>query len=146
MVTQKTMSQITWCLVLELVFKEQTHGSQCVFGVIRFFCDTINDFYLFFPGRIVTIHQCNNLPAYPLLVFNRPLHNMADDEQSVCSHFEPCQGAVVPRESARQSFRPFPARQIVDALKNCTAFTVFERLDDPLSTTGNHLTREIKAA
>lgn len=43
-------------------------------------------------------------------------------------------------------FRPFPARAIVDALKNCHAFTVFERMDDPLSTTGNHLTREIKAA
>jgi pyruvate-ferredoxin/flavodoxin oxidoreductase len=43
-------------------------------------------------------------------------------------------------------FRPFPARQIVDALKGCKAFTVFERMDDPLSTTGNHLTREIKAA
>ena len=44
------------------------------------------------------------------------------------------------------SFRPFPARRIVDALKNCTAFTVIERMDDPLSTTGNHLTREVKAA
>jgi pyruvate-ferredoxin/flavodoxin oxidoreductase len=43
-------------------------------------------------------------------------------------------------------FRPFPARQIVDALKYCQAFTVFERMDDPLSTAGNHLTREIKAA
>src|SRR6059058_4509108 len=43
-------------------------------------------------------------------------------------------------------FRPFPAKQVVDALKNCVAFTVFERMDDPLSTTGNHLTREIKAA
>src|SRR3954469_23036615 len=43
-------------------------------------------------------------------------------------------------------FRPFPSRQIVDALKNCTAFTVLERMDDPLSTTGNHLAREIKAA
>jgi pyruvate-ferredoxin/flavodoxin oxidoreductase len=43
-------------------------------------------------------------------------------------------------------FRPFPARQIVEALKDCTAFTVFERMDDPLSTAGNHLTREIKAA
>jgi pyruvate-ferredoxin/flavodoxin oxidoreductase len=43
-------------------------------------------------------------------------------------------------------FRPFPARQIVEALKGCQAFTVFERMDDPLSTTGNHLTREIKAA
>jgi pyruvate-ferredoxin/flavodoxin oxidoreductase len=43
-------------------------------------------------------------------------------------------------------FRPFPARQIVEALKHCKAFTVFERMDDPLSTTGNHLTREIKAA
>jgi pyruvate-ferredoxin/flavodoxin oxidoreductase len=43
-------------------------------------------------------------------------------------------------------FRPFPAREIVEALKDCKAFTVFERMDDPLSTTGNHLTREIKAA
>ena len=36
--------------------------------------------------------------------------------------------------------------QIVEALKDCRAVTVFERMDDPLSTTGNHLTREIKAA
>ncbi len=43
-------------------------------------------------------------------------------------------------------FRPFPGRHIVRALQNCKAFTVFERMDDPLSTTGNHLTREIKAA
>jgi pyruvate-ferredoxin/flavodoxin oxidoreductase len=43
-------------------------------------------------------------------------------------------------------FRPFPARQIVEALQGCKAFTVLERMDDPLSTTGNHLTREIKAA
>lgn len=43
-------------------------------------------------------------------------------------------------------FRPFPSQAIVDALKNCKAFTVIERMDDPLSTTGNHLTREIKAA
>jgi pyruvate-ferredoxin/flavodoxin oxidoreductase len=44
------------------------------------------------------------------------------------------------------AFRPFPARHIVEALRNCTAFTIFERMDDPMSTTGNHLTREIKAA
>ncbi|TMQ34726.1 MAG: pyruvate ferredoxin oxidoreductase, partial [Planctomycetota bacterium] len=43
-------------------------------------------------------------------------------------------------------FRPFPARQLVKVLKDCTAFAVFERMDDPLSTTGNHLTREVKAA
>jgi pyruvate-ferredoxin/flavodoxin oxidoreductase len=43
-------------------------------------------------------------------------------------------------------FRPFPARQIVEALKGCKAFTVIERMDDPLSTAGNHLTREVKAA
>jgi len=43
-------------------------------------------------------------------------------------------------------FRPFPARQIVEALRHCQAFSVLERMDDPLSTTGNHLTREIKAA
>jgi len=43
-------------------------------------------------------------------------------------------------------YRPFPSKQIVDALKNCKAFTVIERMDDPLSTTGNHFTREIKAA
>src|SRR4051812_41554563 len=36
-------------------------------------------------------------------------------------------------------FRPFPGKAIVDALKGCQAFTVFERMDDPLSTTGNHL-------
>src|SRR5215813_10844648 len=43
-------------------------------------------------------------------------------------------------------FRPFPATYIVDALKNAKAVTIIERMDDPLSTTGNHLTREIKAA
>ena len=43
-------------------------------------------------------------------------------------------------------FRPFPMRQIVEALRDCTAFSVLERMDDPLSTTGNHLTREVKAA
>ncbi len=43
-------------------------------------------------------------------------------------------------------FRPFPSQQIVAALKDCKAFTVIERMDDPLSTTGNHLTREVKAA
>jgi pyruvate-ferredoxin/flavodoxin oxidoreductase len=43
-------------------------------------------------------------------------------------------------------FRPFPAQQIVGELKKCKAFSVIERMDDPLSTTGNHLTREIKAA
>ncbi len=43
-------------------------------------------------------------------------------------------------------FRPFPAHELVQALRGCRAFTVIERMDDPLSTTGNHLTREIKAA
>src|SRR5205085_1616754 len=43
-------------------------------------------------------------------------------------------------------FRPFPGRQIVEALRGCTAISVIERMDDPLSTTGNHLTRELKAA
>jgi pyruvate-ferredoxin/flavodoxin oxidoreductase len=43
-------------------------------------------------------------------------------------------------------FRPFPERQIVEALQGCQAIAVVERMDDPLSTTGNHLTREIKAA
>jgi len=43
-------------------------------------------------------------------------------------------------------FRPFPAEHIVRELKNCKAFSVLERMDDPLSTTGNHIAREIKAA
>ena len=43
-------------------------------------------------------------------------------------------------------FRPFPKKQLVNALRHCRAFTVMERMDDPLSTTGNHLTRELKAA
>ncbi|MFP6768882.1 MAG: 2-oxoacid:acceptor oxidoreductase family protein, partial [Planctomycetaceae bacterium] len=43
-------------------------------------------------------------------------------------------------------YRPFPSRQLVAALKHCKAFAVIERMDDPLSTTGNPLAREIKAA
>jgi len=43
-------------------------------------------------------------------------------------------------------FRPFPMHQLVRALRDAKAITIFERMDDPLSTTGNHLTREIKAA
>jgi pyruvate-ferredoxin/flavodoxin oxidoreductase len=43
-------------------------------------------------------------------------------------------------------FRPFPMHEVVHTLKNAKAITVYERMDDPLSTTGNHLTREIKAA
>lgn len=43
-------------------------------------------------------------------------------------------------------FRPFPMHQIVSVLKDAKAIAIFERMDDPLSTTGNHLTREIKAA
>lgn len=43
-------------------------------------------------------------------------------------------------------FRPFPSREIVNALKHAKAISIIERMDDPLSTTGNHLTREIKAA
>ncbi len=43
-------------------------------------------------------------------------------------------------------FRPFPSRQIVEKLKHCKAFTVIERMDDPLSIAGNHLGREVKAA
>jgi pyruvate-ferredoxin/flavodoxin oxidoreductase len=43
-------------------------------------------------------------------------------------------------------FRPFPMHQIVEALKHAKAITIYERMDDPMSTTGNHLTREIKAA
>src|SRR3954453_1880623 len=43
-------------------------------------------------------------------------------------------------------FRPFPATRLIEALEGCRAVTVFERMDDPLSTTGNHLTRELKAA
>ena len=43
-------------------------------------------------------------------------------------------------------FRPFPAVKLIQALAGSRAITVFERMDDPLSTTGNHLTRELKAA
>ncbi len=43
-------------------------------------------------------------------------------------------------------FRPFPMHQIVNTLKDAKAICIYERMDDPLSTTGNHLTREIKAA
>jgi len=43
------------------------------------------------------------------------------------------------------SFRPFPGKQIVEALKNVKAFSVLERMDNPLAES-NPLTIEIKAA
>mgnify|MGYP001580594341 FL=1 len=42
-------------------------------------------------------------------------------------------------------FRPFPAREIVDALRSVRAFTVVERMDNPLAQS-NPLATEIKAA
>jgi len=43
------------------------------------------------------------------------------------------------------SFRPFPGRQLVEALRNTKAFAVIERMDNPLAQS-NPLTTEIKAA
>ncbi|MCH7764693.1 MAG: 2-oxoacid:acceptor oxidoreductase family protein [Candidatus Marinimicrobia bacterium] len=43
------------------------------------------------------------------------------------------------------SFRPFPGKQIVEALKNVKAISVLERMDNPLAES-NPLTLEIKAA
>ena len=43
------------------------------------------------------------------------------------------------------SFRPFPGPEIVRALRNVRAFTVLERMDDPLSPS-NHLMRDVKNA
>ncbi len=42
-------------------------------------------------------------------------------------------------------FRPFPSADIVDALKDVKAFTVIERMDNPLAQS-NPLAREIKAS
>jgi pyruvate-ferredoxin/flavodoxin oxidoreductase len=42
-------------------------------------------------------------------------------------------------------FRPFPATEIVEALKGVQTFSVVERMDNPMSQS-NPLTREIKAA
>ena len=43
------------------------------------------------------------------------------------------------------AYRPFPAKQIVEALKDVKAFTVIERMDDPIAP-NNPLTNDIKAA
>jgi len=43
------------------------------------------------------------------------------------------------------SYRPFPGKQIVEALKNVKALTILERMDNPLAES-NPLTLEIKAA
>jgi pyruvate-ferredoxin/flavodoxin oxidoreductase len=43
------------------------------------------------------------------------------------------------------SFRPFPGRQIVEALKHLKAFAVIERMDNPIAQS-NPLTMEIKSA
>jgi pyruvate-ferredoxin/flavodoxin oxidoreductase len=43
------------------------------------------------------------------------------------------------------SFRPFPGPQLVEALKNCKAISVIERMDNPLAV-ANPLTAELEAA
>lgn len=43
------------------------------------------------------------------------------------------------------SFRPFPGAQLVDALKNCKAIAVIERMDNPVAV-DNPLTAELEAA
>ena len=43
------------------------------------------------------------------------------------------------------SYRPFPGKEIVEALKNVKAFSVLERMDNPLAES-NPLTLEIKSA
>ncbi|MCZ7644405.1 MAG: 2-oxoacid:acceptor oxidoreductase family protein [Planctomycetota bacterium] len=43
------------------------------------------------------------------------------------------------------SYRPFPDKQLLNALKNVKAVTVLERMDDPLAPS-NPLTRDLKAA
>ena len=43
------------------------------------------------------------------------------------------------------SYRPFPSSEIVAALKNVKAFTVMERMDDPLAP-ANPLMRDIKTS
>ncbi len=43
------------------------------------------------------------------------------------------------------SFRPFPGREIVAALRNCQVISVIERMDNPLAK-NNPLTVEVKAA
>lgn len=43
------------------------------------------------------------------------------------------------------SFRPFPGREIVAALRNCKHISVIERMDNPLAK-NNPLTTEVKAA
>ena len=43
------------------------------------------------------------------------------------------------------SYRPFPGTEIVDALKNVQAFTVMERMDDPIASS-NPLMRDIKTS
>jgi pyruvate-ferredoxin/flavodoxin oxidoreductase len=43
------------------------------------------------------------------------------------------------------SFRPFPAAKLVEALKNCKAIAILERMDNPLAV-DNPLTAELQAA
>jgi len=43
------------------------------------------------------------------------------------------------------SYRPFPEKQIIEALSKVKAFTVLERMDDPLAP-ANPITRDIKSA
>lgn len=100
------------------VFGEQT-GRR--YGVVDPYCCEDAEFILVGMG-------CLMETARAVVDFARQRHGLAVGCLNVCC------------------FRPFPSRQLVEQLRNCRAVTVLERMDDPLSTTGNHLTREIKAA
>ena len=71
------------------------------------------------------------------------LHGDGQGDRRLPARQEGHRGRLPDRVACSARSRP---GRIVEALKHCKAFTVLERMDDPLSTTGNHLTREIKAA
>ncbi len=83
-------------------------------------------------------------------------HQMEDAEYAIVSMGSTAETAAVTLTHIRNQghkagavtvtvFRPFPGPQLVEALKNCKAVAVIERMDNPLAV-DNPLTAELKAA
>lgn len=83
-------------------------------------------------------------------------HMMEDAEYAIVSMGSTSETATVTLDHLRSlgykagvvnvtSFRPFPGKQLVEALKNCKAIAVIERMDNPVAE-DNPLTCEIEAA
>ena len=122
----------------------------------------------YMPGKIAQRHFYDKVPAALREAFDVfyqntgrkydfiQTHQMEDADYAIVALGSTSETATVSLDYMRKlghkvgsvnitSYRPFPAKQLVEALKNVKGFAVIERLDIPLGE-DNPLTTEIQAA